>query len=230
MSRLVLIGEGHGETSALPILVRKFLSEKGQDLPVFVDRNVIRFPSSRVFRRYEESDKPDLAEWLKALEIGVRRQDTAAVLAIYDGDLPSFPLGTRVRFCAARAAKALAVKAKEIGAGRLFSVSVVFACVEYETWLIAGIESLRGRHTPDGRLLIPETATFPSGEAESHGKRWLEQNCRDYRPSRDQGALTELLDLSCVRGKQLRSFRRLEHALEQLLNATVTGSHISTPE
>ncbi|MGA2657800.1 MAG: hypothetical protein ABSH34_09800 [Verrucomicrobiota bacterium] len=95
MMRLVLIGEGHGETSALPVLVEKFLSEKGQDLPVFVDHHVIRFPSSRVFRRYNETDKPDLAEWLNAVPIGVQRQDTAAVLAIYDGDLRSFPPGSR---------------------------------------------------------------------------------------------------------------------------------------
>ncbi|MGO9200676.1 MAG: DUF4276 family protein [Limisphaerales bacterium] len=228
--RLVLIAEGHGETSALPVLVRRLLSEKGQGLPVFVDRDVIRLPSSRVFRPYKGTDKPDLTDWLRAVTIGVHRQDTAAVLAIYDGDLPSFPPGSRVQFCAARAAKALAVKAKEVGAGKRFSLSVVFACAEYETWLIAGIESLRGRQTGDGRSLIPKTAAFPSGDAESHGKRWLEQNCLGYRPSRDQGALTELLDLSCVRSKKLRSFRRLEHALKQLVNATMSGSHISTPE
>ncbi|MGO8676373.1 MAG: hypothetical protein ACLQVX_10945 [Limisphaerales bacterium] len=124
----------------------------------------------------------------------------------------------------------MAAKGKEIGAGRSFSLSVVFACVEYETWLIAGIESLRGRPTPDGRFLIPKTATFPLGEAESHAKRWLERNCPDYRPNRDQSALTELFDLSCVRSKKLRSFRRFEHALEQLIEAAVTGSHISSPE
>jgi hypothetical protein len=229
MMRLVLIGEGHGETSALPVLVKKCLSEKGQALPVFVDKDVIRLPSSRVFRRHEGTDQPDLAEWLKAVTIGVRRQDTVAVLAIYDGDLRFFPPGSQIRFCAARVAKALAAKGKEIGAGRAFSLSVVFACVEYETWLVAGIESLRGRPTADGRLLIPKTATFPSGEAESHAKRWLERNCPDYRPNRDQSALTELLDLSCVRSKKLRSFRRFEHALEQLIEAAVTGSHISSP-
>jgi hypothetical protein len=39
-----------------------------------------------------------------------------------------------------------------------------------------------------------------------------------------------MLELSSVRSRKLRSFRRLEHALEQLVVAAMTGSHVSTPE
>lgn len=230
MSRLVLIGEGHGDVSALPILVRKLLSEEGQQPVLFVDREVVRFPASRVFRRRREAEKGDCAEWLKAVTVGARRGETGAILAVYDGDLPSFPLGSGDPFCAGKAAKTLAAMAKGVGAGTLFSLSVVFACAEYETWLIAGLESLKGRRTPDGRAIIPQTAALPSGEAESHGKRWLEAQCPDYRPTRDQAPLTEMLDLPIVRSRKLRSFRRLEHALEHLVDAARTGSHVSTPE
>ena len=111
----------------------------------------------------------------------------------------------------------------------MFSLSVVFACSEYETWLVAGAESLAGRHLNDGRLALPAHVKFPAGDVESHGKRWLEQNCASYRPTRDQGLLTELLDLQSVRAKKLRSFARLEHAIDQLLEAVEKDRHISTP-
>jgi hypothetical protein len=115
------------------------------------------------------------------------------------------------------------------GAGKTFSLAVVFACIEYETWIIAGIESLAGKKYKDGRPALPPNHKFPPGDPESHGKRWLEQNCRGYRPTLDQSALTELLDLNLVRAKNLRSFKRLDHAIDQLLNAVGSGSHISAP-
>ena len=69
-------------------------------------------------------------------------------------------------------------------------LAVVFACVEYETWIIAGIESLAGKRYKDGRPALPSSLKFPPGEPESHGKKWLEQNCRGYRPTLDQSALS----------------------------------------
>ena len=57
----------------------------------------------------------------------------------------------------------MAESAAKIGAGRDFSLAVVFACVEYETWLIAGTESLAGRTFKDGRPILPPGAVFPQG-------------------------------------------------------------------
>jgi hypothetical protein len=81
----------------------------------------------------------------------------------------------------------------------------------------------------DGRLALPRDVQFPAGDAESHGKGWLEQHSPGYRPTRDQASLTELLDFQVVRGKGVRSFQRLEHAIEQLLDAAAGGSHVATP-
>jgi len=111
----------------------------------------------------------------------------------------------------------------------MLSLSVVFACSEFETWLVAGAESFAGRKLSDGRLALSHNARFPAGDPESHGKRWLEQHCPNYRPARDQISLTELLDFQVVRSRRLRSFQRLEHAIEQLLEAAASGSHVSTP-
>ncbi len=229
MKRLVLLGEGHGEVHALPILVGKLLLEKDHNSTFFVDKDVIRFSSSRVLRPDESRQRPDFTQWIKGVTIAARRSNVGAVLAVYDGDLKFFPPGSNLQFCAAIVAKSLAAAATGAGAGRTFSLSVVFACAEYETWLVAGAESLRGRCLNNGRIALSPTAVFPPGDPESHGKRWLEQNCSNYRPSRDQGALTELLDLQCVRSKNLRSFQRFEHALDQLLEAVSNNSHIATP-
>ena len=119
--------------------------------------------------------------------------------------------------------------AAEAGAGKIFSLAVVFACVEYETWIVAGAESLAGKSFKDGRQALPAGVEFPEGNPESHGKRWLEKHCQGYRPTRDQGALTELIDFRVVREKKLRSFARLEHAIDQLLEAAGKDTFISTP-
>lgn len=228
MKRLVLLGEGQGEEQALPVLVNKLLREKGTEGPLFVDRDVIRTGSSFVTWRHTAT-QPDFSEWLRFLTVAARRPGTAAVLAVYDGDLPSFPPGSGLPFCPATAAKAMVAAAANAGAGKLFSLSVVFACAEYETWLVASAESLAGRQLMGARLALPRGTAFPPGDPESHGKKWLEENMPSYRPTRDQAALTELLDPSAVRAKGLRSFQRLEHALDQLLAAVITGHHISTP-
>ena len=227
MKRLVLLGEGQGDEAALPVLARKLLREKDTAKHFFVDQDVIR--ESNPVRWNKDQQQPDFKKWISRLTIAVRRGNLGGVLAVYDGDAPTFPAGSGTAFCAGAAARLMARAAAEAGAGKLFSLAVVFACVEYESWIIAGIESLAGRHYSDGRPSLPTGLTFPPGDCESHGKRWLEQHCPGYRPTLDQSPLTDLLNLGVVRAKGLRSFRRLDHALDQLLAAAAQGSHILTP-
>lgn len=227
MKRLVLVGEGYGEVSALPILVGRLLWEKDAGDTLFVDHDVIREPNPVKWDK--QAARPDYSKWVSRVTLAARRRDAGGVLAIYDGDAPSFPAGSGSPFCATTAARSMAAAAAAVGAGRTFSLAVVFACVEYETWIIAGIESLAGKKYKDGRPVLPSNLKFPPGDPESHGKKWLEQRCQGYRPRLDQKALTELLDLSVVRAKNLRSFSRLDHAIDQLLAAVGSGSHISSP-
>ena len=227
MKRLVLLGEGHGEVSALPVLVDRLRREKDPHNALFVDHDVIRGPNPVKWDK--QTACPDYSKWVSRITLAARRRDVGGVLAIYDGDLPSFPAGSGSRFCAATAARSMTGAAAAAGAGKIFSLAVVFACVEYETWIIVGIESLAGRKYKDGRPAMPPNLKFPPGDPESHGKKWLEQYCRGYRPTLDQSALTELLDLNLVRAKNLRSFKRLDHAIDQLLTAVGSGSHISAP-
>jgi hypothetical protein len=229
MKRLVLLGEGHGELTALPVLVKKVLAEKDHKQLLYVDKDVIRIKPCDLVKWDKLKQCEDPAKWLSALAIASRRRDVGGVLAVYDGDAKTFPAGSSSPFCASVAARFMSSAAADVGAGRTFSLSVVFACVEFETWLIAGLESLRGKRLSDGRLVLPADVTFPAGDVECHGKGWLERYCQNYRPARDQSVLTELVTLESIRAKKLRSFQRFEHAVEQLLTAVDSGSHISTP-
>ena len=194
--RLVLLGEGQGEEAALPVLVRKLLREGGRDRDFFVDGDVIRGASYTKWDK--EARRPGFyAKWISRLTVASRRANLAGVLAVYDGDAPFFPAGSETPFCAADAAKVLAQVAAEAGAGKTFSLALVFACVEYESWIITGIESLAGKRYSDGRPALPLGLKFPPGHCESHGKKWLEQHCSGYRPARDQSALTSLLRPRC---------------------------------
>ena len=230
MKRLVIIGEGHGEESALPILAKKILQEKDAERRLIVDEDIIRAHNpSGLVKWNKEKQQPDFEEWFKRIRIAVRRKNLGGILAVFDGDAKKFPAGAASPFCAATAAKLMAEAAAKIGAGKNFSLAIVFACVEFETWIIASTESLAGKSFRDGRPVLPHNIVFPEGEPEAHGKGWLAKNCSGYRPRRDQGPLTELIDLGVVRNKKLRSFSRLDHAIEQMLDAVGRNVCIVTP-
>jgi hypothetical protein len=196
-----------------------------------VDENIIRTHNPPGLVKWDkEKKKQNCDEWFKCLRIAAKRPNLGGILAIYDGDAKKFPAGSDSPFCPASAGKLMAKAASEVGGGTIFSLAIVFACVEYESWIIAGTESLAGKCFNDGRPILAKGATFPEGDPESHGKSWLERNCLSgYRPRRDQGSLTELIDLKTVRSKQLRSFCRLDHAIDQLLDALSRQVYIVTP-
>jgi hypothetical protein len=230
MKRLVLIGEGHGEVSALPILANKILQQKNAQGQMFADDEIVRAGNPKGLVKWKkEASQTDFEEWLKYVRYAARRPNLGGVLAVFDGDAKKFPAGKDDPFCAVTAAITMAEAATKIGAGRDFSIAVVFACVEFETWIIASTESLAGKSFEDGRPVLPHNTAFPEGHPESHGKRWLEKNCPNYRPRRDQAPLTRLIDLQLVRTRQLRSFSRLDNAIGQILSAVNTGSHIASP-
>lgn len=228
MKRLVLLGEGHGEVSALPILARRLVQEKGADDVLFVDHQVVRsHDAASLIRCPRGANACQCDVWLRHLAVAARRQDVGGVLAIFDGDAKSFPAGSGTAFCAKTAAQLMASKAREVGAGATFSLAIVFACVEFETWLVAGIESLSRCAT--GNRFAAKGLVFPAGDPETHGKGWLQAHMPSYNPARDQADLTRQIDLNEVRQRDLRSFRRLEHALDQLIAATRTSTCVCAP-
>jgi hypothetical protein len=225
--KLVLFVEGEGDRQAVPVLVKRLLT----DLQAW-EHLALELPPLMV-GNIAEVTRDDYRHWMRWLQATRKRPDLGGVLVLLDGDLERV---RKERFCAADFGSCLAQRAKTAGAGTLFSVGIVFACQEYESWVLAGAERLAGLPFPDGRPGIRAEATVPEGnleEAPRDAKKWLDQWIdAGYKPARDQEPLTRLLvdHLDTIRQRGMRSFRRLENALQQLVNAIRTNQHIVTPE
>ncbi|HYT93070.1 MAG TPA: DUF4276 family protein [Gemmataceae bacterium] len=225
--RLVLFVEGEGDRDALPVLVKQLITEIGGWSDLFLD------PKPFVVGTVADLTANNGRDWLRLLHAARGRGKLGAVLLVQDGDLG------RIRgedFCAAKFATRLGDLAKSAGAGKLFSVGIAFACMEFESWLLACAEQLAGVQLPDGRPGIRLGATGPTGHLEQaprDAKGWLDQHIdAGYKPTRDQEQLTRLMiaRLDAVRQRGMRSFRRLENALQQLVNALRADTHIVSPE
>jgi hypothetical protein len=223
MKRIVLFVEGESDADALPKLVKKLLNEQHAWSSVTLDENPFRVGEANKLM------KDGFREWQRFLSASAKRPNVGGVLLVLDGDVKKV---AGRDFCAATVAKSLAEAAKKPGGGVLFSVAVVFARQEYESWLIAGIESLAGKQLPDGRK-IAATAKAPAGNLEDSprdAKGWLGTIIEGgYKESRDQEALTKLVELSTIRTRCLRSFRRLEAALSQLVLAVRNQQPVVSP-
>jgi len=223
MPRLVVFVEGKGDTKAVVRLVARLLDErKAFDGSLYLDDNPIRIgPIERVTGR-----KAD--EWLRKLKLARLRPDLGGVLLVLDGDRDTVEGRP---FCSGSVAQLLAERARGAGAGTLFSVACVFAMREFESWLIGGIASLAGRTLPDGSAGVTPDATFPKDAEMIRGcKEWLAQHMKNgYNPTIHQLPLVNMLDLRMLRASGLRSFARLEHALDELVAAIRVANHVSTP-
>ena len=224
MKRLVLFVEGAGDVAAVPVLVRKLLTEKDAWDCVHLDDSPFEIKGLHNFTGRRAQN------WPNKLQAAARRKNFGGVLLLLDGDTKHY---RDAPFCAATAARALADAARKAGAGEVFSVSVVFACREYESWLLAGAGSLAGQPPPDRRPGIPAGAPVPEGDfEESHrnAKKWFKETLPNgYNPPIDQKPLTQLVDLEEIRARKMRSFQRLESALDQIIDAFRGGTHIVSP-
>jgi hypothetical protein len=61
-------------------------------------------------------------------------------------------------------------------------------------------------------------------------KEWLSGVMESqYKATTDQAALTKMVDFQRIRDRNMKSFKRLEHAIDELIDAVRTGRHVSTP-
>jgi hypothetical protein len=229
LKRLVLFAEGVGDVAALPFLTAQLLTELNAWDVVFLDEKVFRVGG------LEKLTGSKSGNWPRFLAAAAKRPDLGGVLVVLDGDHKHMRLSSdkAEKFCAAIAGRFLAQASRDVGGGQLFSVAVVFACQEYESWLIAGVESLAGKRFPDRREGIRQNVTVPESDIEKaprNAKGWLGDNMlASYKPSIDQRQLTELVDLNEIRSRNLRSFSRFEKAIRELIDSIRTGNPIVTP-
>ncbi|MCX6624925.1 MAG: DUF4276 family protein [Acidobacteria bacterium] len=178
-----LVVEGKGEREAIPLLIRRILSEN--DPPIYVQKcDPVRVTRSRLVREGGVERAVELAL------IKIEFQGPVLILIDADDD------------CPAETGPQLAARAGAVSRGS--PVAVVLAKKEFEAWLLAGAGSLRGKRGLPDDLLEP-------GDPESirGAKEWLTRHMprgRAYSPTVDQAALTHALDLTQAR--RAPSFRR----------------------
>lgn len=219
--RLTLLVEGDGDVRAVPALINNLLVKHAGTTELYTG-NPMRV--GNLFSLVNGSE----AEWLRYVAIAAKHRDLGGVLLLIDGDCDDKIIRTssgKMKFCAWTIADVLARRAADVGAGRQFSLAVVFARQEYESWLIAGV--------PDKELCLKANVDVldKAGLEESPrgAKEWLNKSRIDgYKPTQHQESLTRKLDLQ-VLSQRMRSFRRLEHAIRVLIEAIRTGRHILSP-
>lgn len=223
MKRIVLFVEGEGDTAAAPVLVRRLLESDGPEGGDLVD------PCAFKVGGLGPLTKNGHEKWLRWLKAALKRPNVSAILLLLDGDVGSVK---GVDFCPVHEARSLAAAARQAGAGVLFSVAVVFAMREFESWLLAGIASIAGQALADGRTVASD-AGAPGGDLEENPRnakaplgRFLEGG---YSATRDQEQLTRIIDLDAIRTHNLRSFVRLESAIRGLAEAIRNDEPLISP-
>lgn len=222
--RLVSFVEGQGDAAATPILLSKIVTElSGHDI-AYVD------PSPFTIKGIGQLSGKNAANWPNKLRAAALRGNLGGVLLLIDGDSDRFEDRA---FCPVQAAQTLSERARGAGAGTIFSVVIVFACQEYESWLLAGIESLAGMVYRDGTNAIRRDAKSPKSDLDSAPRnakgplgKCLTQG---YNEAIDQEVLTQMMALDSIRSRGMRSFRRLESAVSTLVKAFRDGIHIVSP-
>lgn len=190
--KLYPIVEGHGEVTAVPVLLRRFLHDHAHCFDVNVGTPIRRTQSQ--FRRE--------ADVHAAVKIALSQPQCVAVLLLFDGedDCPA-ELAGRVRTWARAVAGQIPCE-------------VVIAYREYETWFLAAMESLRGH------CRIGNEASAPANpESKRNAKGAIEDfmpSGASYAETIHQQKLSATFDLALAHQRN-RSFRKLTKAIGDLL-------------
>jgi hypothetical protein len=213
--------EGQGDAAAIQILAQRVLKDNE---PEKLATNPVHIQEAWRVGHVQNLLTTDASKWIRFLKAATRKR-ASAVLLVLDGDR----LGGQ---CPVDTARKLAYIAKQQGAGVKFSVAVVFAMQEVESWFIADAVALLGG--PAGRTKKSSPIVLPECDLEKSprdAKRWLSENMPNgYMPTIHQVDFARLVDFQRIRARNLRSFQRFEQAVVQLFNAVHSGSHIATPE
>ena len=204
---IIAIVEGPGEIKAVPDLLRRILWERlgRYDISDISSKNANGksklFEKFENFLRYAIIDKAD------------------AILVLVDADDE----------CPVEQARILVDKASKLNLS--VPVAIVYAKSEYETWFICSLTENSGRGIRE-ILNIDSSVSAPDDiEDITAAKGWLERYMpRDqgYKETSDQEHLTHHIDIELTYWRS-RSFRRMCHAVEELVEAIDGGEAIVSP-
>ncbi|MDE0004740.1 MAG: DUF4276 family protein [Rhodospirillaceae bacterium] len=201
MPAIVPVVEGRGEIAAFPLLLRRLLAEEYRRFDLTIDHPLAANGWHNLLRAGGIE---------RFLERAALRANAAGIIVLLDLDEAD---------CAADLARELAARAR--GRGLHLPVAIVVAVQAYEAWFLASIETIRGQHVKGQRFLPAEVEPPSEPETIRSPKDWLKDRLVDdrfYKEKEDMPPLTDLLDCAQVR-RRCRSFRRLDHAIGQLVAA-----------
>lgn len=211
MPKIVPIVEGDGEVEAVPILLGKLVAGMGRS-EIGISRPPLNAGSC------SDLTKPGGLE--RFVRNAALRPECGAILILMDAD----------KGCPLKIAQDFVARVRTLGTK--FPVVVVIAKCEYEAWFLASLNSLVGR-TLDGRPGLPLGTTYPETDVEMlvGVKGWLSRQFPGsyrYKETLDQAPMTHLLKPDLVVPRS-RSFRRLQHALEEAVVAIDMRQVVITP-
>ena len=187
--------EGDGDAEALPQLLNRILTEKLNRYDIVVAEG-----KSKVVKANGLSKLKNNLE--KFLLHAQNKPKCGAILILVDADVK----------CPVSLAQHISQRCEQIGTR--CPAQVVCADRTYESWFLASLDTIRGSHG------IASTAAL-SCDAEDvpRPKQWLTSQMpagQAYKETIHQASLSQKIDLDLAY-RNSRSFRRLCHALEQLL-------------
>lgn len=201
MSDLVLscVVEGHGEVSALPVLLRRVV-------PHFFDDRYVDIP--RPLRQSRSKLIRD-GELERAVEFAALRvHGRGGVLVLLDADDD----------CPAERGPELLARARTVA--HHLPVAVVLAQREYEAWFLAAAGSLAGKRGLPGELVDHEEPERPRD-----AKGWIRSRMtesRTYSETIDQAPFSAVLDLDLAR-RRSSSFDKLVRSVGSLIEPAPAG-------
>ena len=194
--RLACIVEGHGETSALPVLLRRIAASMDSRIelripnPIRIQRSRLRIPG----------------ELEKAVQLAAGKvAPGGGLLILMDADDD----------CPAELAPVILARAQATRSD--LPVAVVLPKREFESWFLAAAASLRHRfHAPGDQQSLADA------EGIRGAKEWLRDRLSGgrYSPTVDQPSLAAIFDLEQARSAP--SFDKLWREMERLLSTLGT--------
>lgn len=197
------IVEGHGEVSAVPVLLSR-LCDEAKAFSVEIGRPIRRNLSDLM--------KKDGVQ--KAVMLALKQENCSAILIIFDSE----------DFCPKELAPEILSWAREAVYGT--PCEIVLAYREYETWFLASIESLRGKYG------IPRDAVpLPNPESRRGAKEAIEEYMPrgySYDETVDQPKFSAVFDMKLAYSRS-RSFRKFVKSFGILISSVIQDGVIWPP-
>ena len=198
MTTIVPVVEGPGDVAALPELLGRILLERFNRTDVIVAQG----KSGVVTANGRQKLESKLENFLQHAQ---NKPECDAILVLLDADDD----------CPVNLAQGILKRCEQLGLTS--PVEIVCAHREYESWFLASLDTIKGQRG------ISDTAALSHGaEDVQNPKQWITDQMppgQAYKETTHQASLTQHIDLGMAHSNS-RSFRRLCHALELLLDST----------